>query len=149
MMPQITKKINQQRVLAIGIDYIVIRIFSRILAMFLLNNIEILAIGLESAELQFAFFVVFMCLKDTLFKNASLGKKLLGLVVVKKSGYEPHKKALILRNILLVFIFPLELYRFFVEKDERYGDVVANTKVVYKVEQLPNSNSILQTIQKD
>ncbi len=62
-MPQVTKKINQQRVLAIGIDYIVIRIFSRILAMFLLN-IEILAIGLESAELQLAFFVVFMCLKD-------------------------------------------------------------------------------------
>ena len=137
-------KITQKRFLAAGLDWIIIGLLSRYLSI-LLSKIEFISLAFEIAELQLIFHMFFWCGKDFLFKNASLGKKICGLCVVKKSGYPPSPKKLIFRNMLSVFLFPFELYRLFVAKDERYGDVLAKTKVIYNSEQFKNKTETENT----
>ena len=59
-----------------------------------------------------------------------MGKKIFGLSITRKNGGTPKLKELILRNIIIVFIIPLELYKFFAQNEGTFGDVRAGTQVI-------------------
>ena len=129
------KTLNQRRITAAIIDLAIILAISSIISDILIK-VDILNTIFGRDPFIALFYITFSCTKDLVFKNASIGKRMAGLVVVKESGYEPSKKNLVLRNVLQTFLPPMEFYRFFIEKDRLYGDIIANTKVVYKHEQL-------------
>ena len=67
--------------------------------------------------------------KDLVFRNASIGKKIYGLHVVREFGRGmPTVKSMIMRNIPLDFLFPIELVKF-MNGEERLGDEWAHTVV--------------------
>ncbi len=70
--------------------------------------------------------------KDFTYKNASIGKKLLLLQVLKDNGEIPSKTALIFRNILS-FLWPISLIMVLI-CDKRIEDFIFQTKVVSTIE---------------
>lgn len=80
--------------------------------------------------LIFILFFAFSLFKDLTFRNASIGKKLLNIKVVK-AGTEDNASvsSMILRNITFL-IASIEIIVLFVNKKRRLGDLLAKTQVV-------------------
>ena len=76
------------------------------------------------------FFLLFL-IKDSVFKNASLGKRLCGIQIIKKDGSKLTITDMIKRNIILIILLPLEIL-LLVLKNNRIGDVYAKTTIIYK-----------------
>jgi len=68
-------------------------------------------------------------LKDCVFKNASIGKKLLKLKVVKNDGTNPQFADLLKRNIPIVILLPIEILVMIISV-KRIGDIWSKTEVV-------------------
>ena len=83
------------------------------------------------ALISFIILVVYILFKDLLFRNASLGKKIFGIVVVDSEGAKPTAKQVILRNISVCFLLYVEaVYILANDEHNRLGDKWAKTKVV-------------------
>ena len=74
------------------------------------------------------FFVAFL-FKDCVFKNASIGKKLLGLKVEVVEKRKSLVFALVIRNATLILGW-IELIILLANHGTRLGDIIAKTKVV-------------------
>lgn len=73
----------------------------------------------------------YFLLKDLVFRNASIGKKLLGLKIVDTNNEKASVKSVVLRNLVLLFLVQVEIICFFIDNENRrLGDKWANTKVV-------------------
>lgn len=75
-------------------------------------------------------FMLLVMIKDLVFRNASIGKKLLKLEILKDDGTMPHVFELLFRNILFI-IFPAEIMLALCN-DKRIGDMIFKTSVVLK-----------------
>ncbi len=77
------------------------------------------------------FLIVILVLgKDIVFKNASIGKKIFRLRVVSTSNSDVTSIGrLILRNVPLVWGFPIEFIMFWRGK-KRLGDIWSETEVI-------------------
>ena len=73
-------------------------------------------------------YAVVVAFKDILFKNASLGKKILGIEVLRKDGTRATARSCVLRNLVFIFLFPVEII-LLLNNDERLADKWLDTKV--------------------
>ena len=80
----------------------------------------------------YLFFFILFALKDCIFRNASIGKKLFGIKIVytdkennEKISFITHCK----RSIPLI-IFPIEAFLLVIWGDKRLGDIWAKTKII-------------------
>lgn len=118
--------LQKKRLLAIIIDYYLILFLSSIPFIILIGNT--LKITTFSFNIYISLVMTFLILKDLVFKNASIGKKIMKIEVLKSNNYKPDMLIIILRNSFLIF-WPIEAILFFV-KGKRLGDIFLNTKVV-------------------
>lgn len=77
---------------------------------------------------QIAIIWIVFSLKDFVFKNASIGKKILRMEILTMSNKKPTIMPLVLRN-LFVIIWPIEILLILI-LNRRIGDLVFKTKVV-------------------
>lgn len=117
-----------KRILAIAIDFWMFQF------LFLPSFALPMAFNLEYIDLNTAFNVymfsvlIGMIIKDTVFKNASLGKKLLKIEIRFINNEIPSTISLIFRNFFLI-IFPIEVLFIIINKN-RIGDILFETEVV-------------------
>lgn len=77
-------------------------------------------------------FIVLPLLKDLMFRNASLGKAIMRIVVVDANSLErPSVSQLILRNITF-YLVPIEVVALFINKGKTIGNSISNTIVMEK-----------------
>lgn len=80
------------------------------------------------------FCVLFLLLtKDLLFRNASIGKKITGLVVLGQNGERPPIGKMMLRNATLLLLFWFELWQL-KNGEIRLGDSFCDTHVEAKTD---------------
>jgi uncharacterized RDD family membrane protein YckC len=113
-------RLFKKRIKAQVLDFIFISIVLVPMQVFLPNQYILLAI----------FVLLYIC-RDLLFRNASFGKKIQGLIVVDKKGNVPSFKALVLRNIPSILLLAYEFIQI-KNYSLRIGDELANTCVIIK-----------------
>lgn len=86
---------------------------------------------ISNQYLTMAVVIVLYICRDLLFRNASFGKKLQGIIVVDDYGNVPSVKQLLLRNIPTVILISLEFVQI-KNGEERIGDTLADTNVILK-----------------
>ncbi len=75
--------------------------------------------------------IVFPLLKDLLFKNASLGKKVLGLRIIDaKTGNKPRASQVVIRNLVFYLVFLNAIVLLITKRS--LGDMISGTQVVSK-----------------
>ncbi len=122
--------INVKRMIAAIIDFFAIAMA----AMIFVGVFTALKIDRTVLDIVYSAFLALLVLfKDFVFKNASFGKKLLQLKIVKTDGTKPRFIDLLLRTLTLV-IFPVEIILVLV-RNKRLGDALAKTAVVEAVKQ--------------
>lgn len=127
--------LKEKRILAAIIDFYVI-IYIYFLSLNLFNTISYFVLerfGSGIILLIFEFIILFI-LKDIVFKNASVGKKLTKIEILKYDGSKPNTFELLFRNIFL-FITPIELI-LILFKNKRIGDMIFKTKVIFTDDKL-------------
>lgn len=82
-------------------------------------------------DIFYIVFFVFFSFKDLLYKNASVGKKILHLKVVTDDSKIPCKKIIILRNIL-DFIWPVN-FIILIISGKKMEDWLFKTNVVSSI----------------
>ena len=114
-----------QRLLAAAVDFYIICAVGTLMT-YIITSGETKAITL--------FIHMFICealmlVKDLPFKNASIGKRIFGLKIVKTDDTELKATDLLKRNVPPILLLPIELQLLIFSK-ERIGDNWAKTKVV-------------------
>lgn len=74
-----------------------------------------------------AYYIIFLS-KDLVYKNASIGKKILNIRIVNNDGKEPLKKQLIFRNIF-IFLWPIEVILIMIN-NKKIEDYLFKTSIV-------------------
>lgn len=123
-----------KRLIAIFIDYYVILFVGFLLAFIVvttgqalnISNIEF-SIDLIINRITMPISIIGLLLKDLIFKNKSLGKKIMKIEVKKKNGQLPTSMELVLRNIFYI-IWPIE-FVILIICNQRIGDIILNTSV--------------------
>ena len=116
-----------RRFAAMAIDYVVMLFVSMMLvALVTLGSLEVNGLSLCAF---FGSYILMVIFKDLIFKNQSVGKRIVKLKIV---SVLPDKKikvgTLILRSIPMV-LFPIEFF-LIIGNYNRLGDLLANTSVV-------------------
>ena len=75
--------------------------------------------------------LAFLLLKDSVFKNASIGKRIFKLEIVKKDKTKLTIMDVIKRNVPIVILWPIEVILVIVD-NRRIGDSWAKTSIVHK-----------------
>lgn len=121
---------KKNRTIAICIDYFIILLIT---SLPLQGAIILQSSKITNSSMNIYLLSIYILLlfKDTVHKNASIGKKIMKIEVLKKDGNIPKISILILRNAFLI-IWPLEVF-FLIKNNQRIGDLVFGTKVVDKV----------------
>ena len=99
------------------------------------NKIEMTWISLPPNKtiIMLCSVIVLYLIKDIIFINASIGKKIVGICVTTDS--EDKKitiRQLVLRNLSLILFFWIEFLILFISRKKRLGDVWAKTKVIMR-----------------
>ena len=76
--------------------------------------------------------VLFLLVKDFVFKNASIGKRICKLKIVKNDGTKLLMTDIIKRNMTILSFLPVEVFLLIVQ-NKRLGDLWAKTSIVYQV----------------
>ena len=120
--------LNAKRAWASIIDYGIIGV----IATFTLEGLQRVSVSfLDPTYVTLSVIAVLSLGKDIVFKNASVGKKLFGLYVIStEDGGVPKIGRLILRNLPLGWIFPVEFIMVYFAKHRRLGDMWVKTEVV-------------------
>lgn len=121
--------INFKRIIATVIDFYIITFSSSLF-------ITVITIGKLSfnAVTISAYFVVFVLsaiFKDYIFKDASIGKKIMKIRLVSENGEYVTFEMRLLRAVTLIFV-PIELIMI-ITKNKRLGDYLAHTQVIEKI----------------
>lgn len=125
----------RKRILAMIIDYLII---SLIISLIVHVPLFVYAY-ISKPELDILFddtlftFIMGLCLililfKDLLFKNKSIGKKIMGIEIRDNNNKIPSFPILIFRNITVI-IWPIECLLILLKKN-RIGDTIFKTKIV-------------------
>lgn len=114
---------NFKRLIAFFIDYIIIllSIFMPLMAF----NFELV---FDYLLLIVVIVLILVSIKDLIFRNASIGKRLLHLKIVTEKNEIPKLYQLIIRNITL-FIWPIDIIVLAITK-KRIGEIITKTKVI-------------------
>ncbi len=75
------------------------------------------------------FYSVLFIFRDLIFKNASIGKRILGIKILRKDDIKISAWTCILRNLILVLLYPIETYLIF-KNGDRLGDRLTGTMVI-------------------
>lgn len=118
---------NVKRLLAALIDYYIICFLCTAF-------LGVITLGRFSATPFSITVYVVMCfvlllMKDLVFKNASVGKRIFKLKIIKVDGTELKAPDVIKRNISVILLLPLEMIVTLVN-NRRIGDIWAKTSVV-------------------
>lgn len=107
-----------KRLISIFIDYMICLYISS----------PILFLDIIKFEYEVIIILILFSIKDLIFKNQSIGKKIMKLEIVNKENEKPNKLILICRNLTL-YIWPLEIILLLIF-NKRIGDILFNTQVV-------------------
>ena len=124
-------KNKYKRIIAGIIDLYIASIFSYFIIAIFTNG------TFEANTMTIFIYIITLSIaiisKDIIFKNQSIGKKIFKIVIkdCNKQTIVPKKEKLVLRNIILVILFPLEFLMIFLF-NERFGDILLSTKIVNK-----------------
>lgn len=119
-----------KRIIGGLIDFYIIVFSSSILtAIFTLGKLDVTPL---SMTVYFGSYIVFLGFRDAVFKNASVGKRIFKLEVIKNDETELRAIDIAKRNIPLVFLLPVEIF-LMLFNDKRIGDIWAKTSVVCMV----------------
>ena len=118
----------KERIIALLIDALIIMIigypiFWIVIPIFNITNDSDYYYGIVNI-----YFTLLYSCKDLLFRNASIGKKFLGLKVIKTNDEIPTIIEIYCRNLSTV-IAPLELVTLVIFK-KRLGDIIFKTKLI-------------------
>lgn len=122
-----------KRILAIMIDSIGLILISLIfLALYIVivkGNDDVFNIVLvsNSAVLSLLIYTIY---KDFIFKNQSIGKRIVGIEIVFIDGSIPKHKDLFIRNVFWLFNI-VEIFMLIIAR-KRLGEIVSKTCVVEK-----------------
>ncbi len=116
----------KKRIIAMIIDFIIILLICQIpLHIYaMLKDFNIF----EATNSVIATVMILTIFKDAVFKNASIGKKIMKIEIRKDDNKIPPISIIILRNITVI-IWPLECLLILMRK-KRIGDIICNTKIV-------------------
>ncbi|MCI8778509.1 MAG: RDD family protein [Bacilli bacterium] len=117
----------RKRILAMIIDYFILLLFLEIIIYLYsyFNNIDPLFLH---NDIEIVIALLMLTLKDLIFKNKSIGKKIMGIEVRYNDNKIPSFPILILRNITVI-IWPIECLLILLKKN-RIGDIIFKTKIV-------------------
>ncbi len=118
--------VNARRIIAAGFDFYIICIMVVLLSyvlVFITSDISFLIFCI-----CFVLTYVLILFRDNIFGNASIGKKLLKIKVVKVNGEKINLITSLKRNILF-FLWPVEIL-LIITDNKRLGDMWAKTIVV-------------------
>lgn len=119
--------VKVQRIVAAYIDFMLICLISSLLTYFISFNEEQLSVF--SAMVYFISFFLMYIFRDCVFKNASVGKKIMKLKVISDRTQEAMWKTALKRNALLFLLSPIEILLVIIY-NERIGDKIAHTTVI-------------------
>lgn len=116
-----------KRIIAFLIDYIILLfpIYTLLFSMEIIFNCDIIFCHFY---LIISIIMFLLSLKDLIFKNASIGKKIMGLRIVdNKNNSIPNMYKIIIRNLTLI-LWPIDIIGFLFS-NKRIGELMTNTKV--------------------
>ena len=115
-----------RRILAALIDFYIVCFLSSVLVG--IATLWKFDITLFSFLLYLFLFFMFLTIKDFIFKNASIGKRIFKIKIIKKDGSELTVIDFLKRTLPIIFLLPIELLLLIIS-DERIGDIWAKTQV--------------------
>ena len=128
---KVNLNIKYKRLIAIILDfYIILYILGILDSLFFKMSSDTMEILIHLALFYIVFWVVY-CFKDCIFGNASIGKKIMKIKIVKTENTNSNKIGItshILRAVPLL-IFPLELV-LVLSNNKRLGDKLSKTIIV-------------------
>ena len=127
-------KFIKRRIIALSIDAFVSLVVSTpILILMLLICDYVIQINTVVIEkIYIAAFMLIFSFKDIVFKNGSIGKKLLSIRIVCKNTYEiPSKKTMILRGFITIILYIINAF-YLIVKGETLADKLLKTNIEEK-----------------
>ena len=127
-------KFIKRRIIALSIAAFVSLVVSiPILILMLLICDYVIQINTVVMEkIYIAAFMLIFSFKDIVFKNGSIGKKLLSIRIVCKNTYEiPSKKTMILRGFITIILYVINATYLFI-KGETLADKLLKTTIEAK-----------------
>lgn len=125
-----------KRFVAMIIDQYIVAFIFCLFVLILYRDIEAL---IEKIDLYILLAMILMLFKDLIFRNASIGKKLMGIEIRNIDGSIPSILTLIIRNITII-IWPIEAIMI-IMCDKKIGDIIFKTDVNYSKEYKKDSNN--------
>lgn len=117
-----------KRILAAIIDfYIICFLSSAFIGVITLGQFSITPFSITT---YLIIFFLLLLIKDFVFKNTSIGKRIFKLKVAKTDGTKLMIVDVIKRNIPIIFLLPIEALLLIVN-NRRIGDIWAKTSIVY------------------
>lgn len=117
-----------KRILAAIIDiYIICFLSSAFIGVFTLGEFNVTPI---SIIMYLSIYLLLLLFKDFAFKEASIGKRIFKLKVVKTDGTNLMISDVIKRSIPIIIILPVEVLLLIIY-NRRIGDIWAKTSIVY------------------
>ena len=135
---------KQKRIIASMIDWGIIIILAGILSV-ILPSYQIYDFEIIKIIINLLVISIYISFKDLLFRNASLGKAIVGLRIVKINNKERVSiYSVIMRNVVLLIpiIWWLEFYKVVKNQTIRQADIWFKTQVVTKTEYMSNKFTI-------
>ncbi len=119
--------IKIKRIFASVIDFYV----ACLVGVSLISVVTLGRLNISALSMLVYLLSVFSCivLKDLVFKNASIGKRIFGIIIIKTNGTPLCFSDLFKRNILIILLMALEVI-FLVLNGKRIGDTWSKTTVV-------------------
>lgn len=117
-----------RRIIAIYIDFVIA--FSCVYyPLKIIDNVfnDIIIIKLIITIISLYNFYFLMVFKDLLFKNASVGKRIMKLKIYH-NGKIPDKNIIIKRNKATSYVYPIYIFQI-IFANKSYGDIKYNTEV--------------------
>jgi uncharacterized RDD family membrane protein YckC len=72
---------------------------------------------------------IYFAFKDFIYKNASLGKRKLGICIVDRDGKRPSELQMIIRGSIMISLWPIEIVLFLLNK-RQIAEMLTYTKVI-------------------
>lgn len=126
--------LKKKRIIAMVIDYYLI-VYICYIPLFLFLGFDRIAYAIYFIMIEAIFLIM---IKDLIFGNASVGKKMIGIQVLKEDGSKPRVLELLFRNIFIV-IWPIEVILVLCN-NKRIGDILFKTEVVFADKKLKRHN---------
>lgn len=93
-----------RRILAMLVDYLLIGFIFAVLQLpdfFFVMKFDVGPMPISIPSIGALIIIVYIGAKDLLFRNASIGKFLMGIVILTKEGRKPSIKTILMRGIIM------------------------------------------------